>query len=99
MSAGTFSDFLGTNLKPVSGEPVESISWTPGTTQVIDDETFMEKLEILPPRWQSGNRFAFGEGSGSFSIFWKLGKVCFVTHLDDADTEDFCRLARVRLHQ
>ena len=98
--APTLGYFLRNRLSPVDEAPVESISWLPGTTEAIDEETYNDKLEILPPRWMSGHRFAFGEGSGPFSIFWKDGPdAFFVTHLSMGDTEEFCQLARVQLHQ
>ena len=94
------SQFLSARLLPVESEPVESISWNAGTTERVDQETYDEKLEILPPRWIRGNAFAFGEGSGPFSIFWQQdADSFFVRHLDGDETDEFCKLAGVRLHQ
>ena len=99
MSRRTLAAFFNEHLQAVDGELCESISWTQETTDQIDQETYDEKLDVLPPRWMSGNMFAFGEGSGPFSIFWKHQHRYFVRHLSDDQTEEFCRLARVQLHQ
>ena len=83
MSQRTLADFFHEHLRTVDGEPCESISWTQETTDHIDQATYDEKLEILPPRWMSGNTFAFGEGSGPFSVFWQHQHHYFVRHLSD----------------
>ena len=72
--------------------------WEEGTTVEIKEETYNERLDLLPPRYIDGNLFAFGEGAGSFSIFWQQGKKFYVHHLSLDDTEEFCQLARVPLH-
>ncbi len=99
MSERTLTAFFNEHLQTVDGEPRESISWAQGITDAIDQDTYDERLDILPPRWISGRMFAFGEGSGPFSIFWQQQDRYFVRHLSDEQTEEFCRLARVRLHQ
>ena len=99
MSQRTLTEFFNEHLQTVDAELCESISWTQETTDQIDQETYDEKLEILPPRWMSGHMFAFGEGDGSFSVFWQHQHRYFVRHLNDEQTEEFCLLARVRLHQ
>ena len=71
MSQRTLFALFNEHLQAVDGELSGSISWTQETTDQIDQETCDEKLESLPPRWMSGHVFAFGEGSGSFSIFWQ----------------------------
>jgi hypothetical protein len=80
-------------------EITESLSWEPGDTQRIDKETYDERFELLPPRWHDASAFAFGEGSGNFSIFWTEEHEYFVRHLDEAKTAEFCDLAGIRLHQ
>ena len=35
----------------------------PGQTAAIDAETFWYFLEVLPPKYQRGNLFAFAEGA------------------------------------
>ena len=72
--------------------------WEEGTTMEIKEETYYEKLDLLPPRYMGGNLFAFGEGAGSFSIFWQQGKKFYVHHLSQDDTETFCQLAGLALH-
>ena len=72
--------------------------WQEGTTVEIKEETYYEKLDMLPPRYMDGSLFAFGEGAGNFSLFWKQSGKFYTTHLSQADTETFCRLAGVGLH-
>ncbi len=88
-----------------TGEPVDMDGpdatpwWEPGNIYEIDEATFDEKLDFLPPRWMGGQSFAFGEGAGPFQFFWKQGERCFVRELTADETEQFCQLARVPLHQ
>ncbi len=67
--------------------------WEEGTTVEVKRATYDEKLDLLPPRYMDGNLFAYGEGAGSFSIFWQQGSLFYVHHLTQADTETFCQLA------
>jgi hypothetical protein len=70
--------------------------WEAGTTVEIKEETYYEKLDMLPPRYMDGSLFAYGEGAGSFSIFWQQGSNFYVHHLSHEHTDEFCKLARVR---
>jgi hypothetical protein len=96
------SQFLDTHLK-VEGALHENDEhcppwWDEGTTVEIKEQTYYEKLDMLPPRYMDGNLFAYGEGAGSFSLFWSQSGKFYVHHLTQADTEVFCQLARVALH-
>ena len=73
-------------------------NWKEGETQEITLEAYDFYLDLLPPRWMSGDYFAYGEGSGSFSIFWKEGKRYFVRPLTQRETERFCTITRAALH-
>lgn len=47
----------------------------------IDEEAWWWFLEVLPPRWMSGNAFAFAEGYDRFRLFWQRGDEYFVRQL------------------
>lgn len=66
-----------------------------GTIAAIDEETFFYFLEVLPPKFQHGNLFAFAEGAESLRVFWRKGDVHFCRALTWDETEEFCRLARI----
>ena len=63
----------------------------------IREETYYEKLDLLPPRYMDGNLFAYGEGAGRFSLFWCQSRKFYVHHLTQADTETFCQLVGLAL--
>lgn len=68
---------------------------TPATIAKIDEETFWYFLEVLPPKFQRGNLFAFAEGAESLRIFWQTGDAYFCRQLTWDETQEFCRLARI----
>ena len=72
--------------------------WEEGSTMQISEETYYERLDLLPPRYMDGSLFAYGEGAGSFSIFWQQNAKFYVHHLTQADTETFCQLAGLAQH-
>lgn len=59
----------------------------------IDEETYWYFLELLPPRWISGDWFAFGEGAGTFRLYFRTTEGHFVRQLDDDETRTFCKLS------
>ncbi len=82
-----------------TNDPLVAPWWEPGNVYETDEETYFEKLEILPPRWMQGLAFCFGEGRGPFTLFWQKDERYFVRELTDEQTEQLCRLACVPLHQ
>lgn len=68
-------------------------------TVEIDESTYMQYLDLLPPRFMRGSLFAFGEGAGNFTLFWQQDGRNFAHQLSLTDTESFCRLSGVPLHQ
>jgi len=66
-----------------------------GKIAAIDEETFWYFLEVLPPKYQGGNLFAFAEGAESLRIFWQNGDAYFCRQLTWNETQEFCRLARI----
>ena len=64
----------------------------------IDEATYFQYLDHLPPRYMNGNLFAFGEGASNFTLFWVEDRRYFAHQLSADDTETFCRLNRVSLH-
>lgn len=99
----TLTQFLNERLNVDNAKPFDDPNqppwWEEGVTVVIDEATYMERLEILPPRYMSGLLFAFGEGAGSFTLFWQAGKGYFAHALSMDDTEVFCRLSNTRRHE
>jgi hypothetical protein len=69
----------------------------PGHIAAIDGETYWYFLEVLPPKYQRGNLFAFAEGAEALRIFWQKGDAYFCRQLTWDETKDFCRLARICL--
>jgi hypothetical protein len=69
----------------------------PGQIAAIDEDTFWYFLEVLPPKYQHGNLFAFAEGAEALRIFWQKGDAYFCRQLTWDETTDFCRLARIPL--
>ena len=67
----------------------------PSQIAAIDEETFWYFLEVLPPKYQRGNLFAFAEGAESLRLFWQKGEQYFCRQLTWDETQDFCRLARI----
>ena len=66
-----------------------------GKIHEIDEETYDWFLECLPPKYQNGGFFAFAEGAESLKLFWSRGEKYFVRPLDEEETQEFCRLARI----
>ena len=73
--------------------------WEDGMTVEIDESTYLQYLELLPPRFMQGSLFAFGEGSGNFTLFWQQDGRHFAHQLSMPDTDTFCRLSGMTLHQ
>ncbi|RUL84589.1 hypothetical protein [Tautonia sociabilis] len=69
------------------------INAEPGQIIAVDEETYWEFLEVLPPRWQAGGQFCFAEGSEAFIYFWRTGEEHFARRLTDEETDTVCRLA------
>lgn len=70
----------------------------PGNHYRIDKATYWRYLELLPPRWIQGNWFAFGEGTGPFSLYVKIRGVHYVRPLTDDETRTFCKLSGTPLY-
>ncbi len=73
---------------------IDRISVT-GTIAAIDEETYFYFLEVLPPKFQKGNLFAFTEGAESLRVFWRKDNAFFCRPLTWDETQEFCRLARI----
>jgi hypothetical protein len=69
----------------------------PGQIAAINEEGFWYFLEVLPPKYQRGNLFAFAEGAEALRLFWQKGDSYFCRQLTWDETTDFCRLARISL--
>ena len=67
----------------------------PGRIAATDEETYWYFLEVLPPKYQRGNLFAFAEGAEALRIFWQKADAYFCRQLTWDETTDFCRLARI----
>lgn len=69
----------------------------PGRIAEIDAATFRYFLEVLPPKYQCGNLFAFAEGAEPLLLFWRRGREHFCRQLTWDETVAFCRLACISL--
>ena len=99
----TLSAFLDERLRVDGATRLDDINappwWEDGVTVAVDEATYMEYLEMFPPRYIHGTLFAFGEGSGGFTLIWEQDRRYFVHQLSLDDTETFCRLSGAALHQ
>lgn len=69
---------------------------SPGTIVQIDEETYFYYLEVLPPRFQMGSAFFYGEGAGPFIYLWRSAtRLFYALPLSDEETDTFCQLAKV----
>ncbi len=97
------SNFLRQRLQIENAKPFHNDDsppwWEAGVTVEIEESTYDQYLDLLPPRYLSGNLFAFGEGAGNFILFWMETRRYFAHQLSVDDTETFCRLSRVPLNQ
>lgn len=75
---------------------VERIS-IPGRIAALTEDEFYYWLEVLPPKYQRGGLFAFGEGAEALRLFWQHRNQYFCRQLTWDETKDFCRLARIPL--
>lgn len=69
----------------------------PAKIASIDEETYWYFLEVLPPKYQRGNLFAFAEGAEPLRLFWQRGDAYFCRQLTWDETKEFCRLACISL--
>ena len=70
----------------------------PGNYYRIDEATYWRYLELLPPRWMHCDWFAFGQGTGPFSLFIQHRNDYSVRMLTDAETKKFCELSGTSLY-
>lgn len=68
-----------------------------GRIAEIDEETWSYFLDVLPPKFQRGNLFAFAEGAEAIRLFWQQGQRFFCRPLTWDETKQFCSLARIPL--
>lgn len=98
----SLNEFLNSRLRSQDAQPNSADSppwWEEGVTAEIDEATYYRYLDMLPPRYMNGDLFAFGEGAGNFLLFWQEADQYYAHQLSLADTETFCSLSRVPLHQ
>ncbi len=88
-----------------SGDPIELPPWDlsraeliellsqAGRIVAIEEQTWWDYLEVLPPRWMNGNAFAFAEGFDRFRLFWKHRGQFFARQLSEMETDRFCQLS------
>ena len=65
----------------------------PGFIYIIDQDTYLYFLEVLPPRWMHRSYFAFAEGCEPVRLFW-CNHHYYVRPLTWDETNLFCQLAR-----
>jgi hypothetical protein len=94
----TLRAFIETLVAPGPQPASDGPPWfEPGQVCQIYETTYWQFLELLPPRWMDGDRFAFGEGSGPFRLFWQAKDGYFARELTDDETRRFCELSGVSL--
>ena len=60
----------------------------------VTEEQYLYWLEVLPPKFMSGNLFAFAEGAEPLRVFWKDRDGSYwMRQLTWDETTTFCRLA------
>lgn len=95
----TLWDFIETLVASEPQTLSDDPPWfEPGQVCEIDEQTYWQFLELLPPRWMNGHWFAFGEGTGPFRLFWRAQDGYFARELTDDETRIFCELSGVSLH-
>lgn len=77
-------------------ELVERIS-VPGRTAAVTEEDYCYWLDVLPPKFQRGNLFAFAEGAEALRLFWHKVEQYFCRQLTWDETKQFCSLAGISL--
>ena len=65
----------------------------------VDEATWSEFLDLLPPRWMLRDGFVFAEGGNPFLLFWQQGKRYFARQLTEEETDRFCELSGARRWQ
>ena len=97
----SLNEFLNSRLRSQDAKTSQESPpwWEDGVTVEVDQQTYYRYLDMLPPRFMNGDLFAFGEGAGNFVLFWQESKRYFAQQLSLSDTETFCSLSRVPLHQ
>lgn len=100
-TSGEFWAFLHTLVDVDPYQPTdEDPPWhETGKLYETDAATYWHFLELLPPRWIHGDWFAFGEGTGPFTLYVKVRGVHFVRELTDKETRRFCELSGTPLYQ
>ena len=99
------TEFIEFMNKMMTGESVSmddknSPPWfQEGVICEVSETLYDYHLEVLPPRWIDGLKFAFGEGSGPFQLFWKRGDDYFGRQLSAEETFHFCRLSGTKLFE
>ena len=70
----SLSSFLQERLRTEHAAHISSEEtapwWETGRSVEVDEATYYQYLDLLPPRFMSGHLFAFGEGAGNFVLFW-----------------------------
>ena len=99
----TLAQFLNQRLRTDDAKRLDAPDQPPwlekGVTVIVDEATYMQYLEVLPPRYMSGLLFAYGEGAGISTLFWQESDLYFARALSIEDTEIFCKISRTRHHE
>ena len=99
----TLGQFLASTQQAATVPRPEGEEWqalirrlsVPGKVAVIDEETYLYFLEVLPPKFMKGDLFAFAEGAEELRLFWRRRGQFFCRQLTWDETKTFCRLARM----
>ena len=85
-----------TNNQVATATSLGDATMHPGTICQVDEESYFEFLEMLPPRWMQGGCFAFAEGDSPYLLFWQhLGRF-YARQLTSNETARLVEIAGVK---
>ena len=67
----------------------------PSKNAMIDEETYLYFLEVLPPKFMQKGLFAFAEGAEELRLFWRSGGEFFCRQLSWDESKTFSRVAHL----
>lgn len=69
----------------------------PGCITEIEEETYFQYLEVLPPQLMLGSVFCFAEGAEPHLLFWSANGLYYARQLTWDETRRLCEAAGLPL--